>query len=56
LEGASDLLSALRNTVADKRMPRQRVEEARAAEAAAAEAKSKAKDAAKKRKRTPTKS
>jgi DNA end-binding protein Ku len=56
LEGASDLLSALRNTVADKRLPRQRVEEARAAEAAAAEAKTKAKAAAKKRKRTPTKS
>jgi DNA end-binding protein Ku len=54
LEGASDLLSALRNTVADKRMPRQRVEKARAAEAAAAEAKTKAKTAAKKPKRTPT--
>jgi DNA end-binding protein Ku len=49
LEGASDLLSALRNTVADKRMPRQRVEEARAAEAAAAEASAKAKAAARKR-------
>lgn len=55
LEGASDLLSALRNTVADKRMPRQRVEEARAAESAAAAAKSKAKAAAKKRKRAPAK-
>jgi DNA end-binding protein Ku len=50
LEGASDLLSALRNTVADKAVPRQRVEKARAAEAAAAEAKSKAKAAARKRK------
>jgi DNA end-binding protein Ku len=51
LEGASDLLSALRNSVADKRMPRQRVEDARAAEAAAAEAKGKAKAAARKRSR-----
>jgi DNA end-binding protein Ku len=49
LEGASDLLSALRNSVADKRMPRQRVEDARAAEAAAAEASSRAKAAARKR-------
>jgi DNA end-binding protein Ku len=50
LEGASDLLSALRNTVADKAVPRQRVQKARAAEAAAAEAKAKAKAAARKRK------
>jgi DNA end-binding protein Ku len=55
LEGAADLLGALRNTVADKRVPRQRVEKARAAEAAAAEAKSKAKAAARKRKRSPVK-
>ena len=52
VEGAADLLSALRNTVADKRMPRQRVEEARAAEARAASAKSKAKAAARKRERS----
>jgi len=55
LEGASDLLSALRNTLADKRVPRQRVKEARAAEAAAAQAKSKAKAAAKRRKKAPAK-
>lgn len=56
VESAADLLSALRNTLADKRVPRQRVEEARAAAAAAAAAKSKAKAAARKRKRTPSKS
>ena len=55
LEGAADLLGALRNSVADKRVPRQRVEKARAAEAAAAEAKSKAKAAARKRKKAPVK-
>jgi DNA end-binding protein Ku len=48
-EGASDLLSALRNTVADSRVPRQRVEDARAAEEAAAAASSKAKAAARRR-------
>ena len=47
-EGAADLLSALRTTLADKRMPRQRVEEARAAEAAAEEAKETARKAARK--------
>jgi DNA end-binding protein Ku len=47
-EGAADLLSALRTTMADKRMPRQRVEEARAAEAAAEEAKETARKAARK--------
>lgn len=54
-EGASDLLSALRSSVAEKQVPRQRVEEARAAEAAAARAKSKAKAAAKRRKKAPAK-
>lgn len=49
VEGAADLLSALRTSVADKRMPRQRVEEARAAEGRAASAKSKARSAAGKR-------
>lgn len=49
VEAASDLLSALRGSVADKRMPRQRVEEARAAEAAAASASAKAKAVARKR-------
>jgi DNA end-binding protein Ku len=48
VESAADLLSALRNSVADKRLPRQRVEDARAAEAAAAEAKTTAKAAARK--------
>lgn len=52
VEGAADLLSALRNTVADRRMPRQRVEDARAAEARAASAKSKAKAAARKREKS----
>ncbi|HEX6355769.1 Ku protein [Actinophytocola sp.] len=52
VEGAADLLSALRNSVADKRLPRQRVEDARAAEAAAAEAKTKAKAAARKARRS----
>jgi DNA end-binding protein Ku len=47
-EGAADLLSALRTTLADKRVPRQRVEEARAAEAAAEEAKETARAAARK--------
>jgi DNA end-binding protein Ku len=49
VEGAEDLLGALRSSVADKSMPRQRVEEARAAEAAAAAAKAKAKTAAKRK-------
>lgn len=52
VEGAADLLSALRTTVADRRMPRQRVEDARAAEARAASAKSKAKAAARKREKS----
>lgn len=52
VESAADLLSALRTTVADKRMPRQRVEEARAAEARAASAKSKAKAAARRREKS----
>lgn len=52
VEGAADLLSALRNTVADRRVPRQRVEDARAAEAKAASAKSKAKAAARKREKS----
>jgi DNA end-binding protein Ku len=56
LEGAADLLSALRGTVADKRTPRQRVKEARAAESAAAEAKERAEKKAKKRKRATSKS
>jgi DNA end-binding protein Ku len=47
-EGAADLLSALRTTLADKRMPRQRVEEAREAEAAAEKAKETARKAARK--------
>jgi DNA end-binding protein Ku len=47
LEGASDLLSALRNSVADKKLPRQRVEDARAAEAEAAAASAKARAAVK---------
>jgi DNA end-binding protein Ku len=51
-EGAADLLSALRTTLADKRMPRQRVEEARAAEAAAEEAKETARKAARKSRQT----
>lgn len=51
-EGAADLLSALRTTLADKRLPRQRVEEARAAEAAAEEAKETAKKAARKSRET----
>ncbi|TDV53856.1 Ku protein [Actinophytocola oryzae] len=52
--GAADLLGALRTTVAEKRMPRQRVEEARAAETAASEASSKARAAARRR-RSPSK-
>jgi DNA end-binding protein Ku len=59
LEGAADLLSALRTTLADKHLPRQRVEEARASEAAAEAAAEKARAAAKKatrKKRTTTKS
>jgi DNA end-binding protein Ku len=58
-EGAADLLSALRDTLADKRLPRQRVEDARAAEAKAEEAKGAAKAAARKatgKKRETTKS
>ncbi|MBB4907848.1 non-homologous end joining protein Ku [Actinophytocola algeriensis] len=51
-EGAADLLSALRTTLADKRMPRQRVEEARAAEAAAEKAKETARKAARKSRET----
>jgi DNA end-binding protein Ku len=47
-EGAADLLSALRTSLADKRLPRQRVEEARAAEVAAEEAKETARKAARK--------
>ncbi len=54
-EGAADLLSALRTTLADKHVPQQRVEEAQAAEAAAAESAATAKKAAK-RKRATTKS
>jgi DNA end-binding protein Ku len=55
LEGAADLLSALRTTLADKRVPRQRVEEAKAAETAAAAASATAKKAAR-GKRATTKS
>jgi DNA end-binding protein Ku len=55
LEGAADLLSALRDTVADRRTPRQRVEEARAAEGAAAAAKERAEKKARKRKRAASK-
>ena len=51
-EGAADLLSALRTTLADKRLPRQRVEEARASEAAAEEAKKTARKAARKNRET----
>jgi DNA end-binding protein Ku len=52
--GAADLLGALRSTVADRKMPRQRVTEAQAAEAAAEKAKTAARRAAR-RKRVPTK-
>ncbi len=51
-EGAADLLSALRTSLADRRVPRQRVEEARAAEAAAQEAKETARKAARKSRQT----
>lgn len=51
-EGAADLLSALRTSLADRRLPRQRVEEARAAEAAAQEAKETARKAARKSRQT----
>lgn len=51
-EGAADLLSALRTSLADRRMPRQRVEEARAAEAAAEEAKETARKAGRKSRET----
>lgn len=53
-EGATDLLGALRTTVADKNLPRQRVAEAKASAAAAEEAAKTAKAAARKR-RTPAK-
>jgi DNA end-binding protein Ku len=55
LEGAADLLGALRTTLADRQVPQQRVAEARAAESAAERAKETARKAAKK-KHTPTKS
>jgi DNA end-binding protein Ku len=55
LEGAADLLGALRTTLADRQVPQQRVAEARAAESAAEQAKETAKKAAKK-KHTTTKS
>jgi DNA end-binding protein Ku len=51
-EGAADLLSALRTSLADRRVPRQRVEDARAAEAAAQEAKETARKAARKSRQT----
>lgn len=59
LEGAADLLSALRTTLADKHLPRQRVDEARAAETAAEGAAEEAKKVARKaarKKRATTKS
>ncbi|HYQ67473.1 Ku protein [Actinophytocola sp.] len=49
LDGAADLLGALRETVAGKRRPRQRVEDARTAEAAAAAASAKARAAARRK-------
>jgi DNA end-binding protein Ku len=52
VEAAADLLGALRTTVAEKAVPRQRVEEARAAEGRAASAKAKARAAARKRERS----
>lgn len=55
LEGAADLLGALRTTLADRQVPQQRVAEARAAASAAEQAKETAKKAAKK-KHTTTKS
>ncbi len=56
-EGAADLLGALRSTVADRKLPRQRVEEAKAAEKSAEAAAEKARAAARKAargKRVPT--
>jgi DNA end-binding protein Ku len=52
-DGGADLLGALRTSVAEKRVPQQRVEEARAASSAAAQAKGKAKAAV--RRRSPSK-
>jgi DNA end-binding protein Ku len=49
LEGAADLLGALRTTLADRQVPQQRVAEARAAASAAEQAKETAKKAAKKK-------